>query len=233
MRLSIRLRQVQHNLAENGPLTTLYKVYFYIYGHLYDRLAGGLNTTSPETVETLAEDGRPLGDRSAAFPCHPRVLRHALMKLKITPQDVFMDIGCGKGRALVEAHRFSFGRLVGVDMISSHISITRGNLQKLGVDPELILGDARTVTFPEDASICFLFKPFPEEVIQECVQRLGSNVRAVILMGTSDLKEIAGYRLTRDYTHRPCSRFNYCIFERESVPQRLEAQPSQPVIADA
>lgn len=221
MHLLVRMRQVRRNIAQNGLRPTLYKVYFYIYGYLYDLSSGGLDTTSPATEETLAEDGTPRGDRTAAFPCHPAVLRHALRSLNVSKADVFLDIGCGKGRALTVAARFPFRRLVGVDLMRTHIDVTQRNLEKLGrSEAELIHADALTVSYPDDVSICFLFKPFPERVILDCLQRLDGHARAIILMGTSGLEEISGYRLHARYSHRPTARFDYLIFEREREPAR-------------
>lgn len=221
MRLATRVRQFQGNLAENGLGPTLYKVYFYLYGYAFDYGSGGLDTTSPATSDTLADDGRPKGDRTAAFPCHPRILRQSLQKLDITPADVFMDIGCGKGRALAVAAGFPFKRLVGVDLIGRHIEVTRSNLQRMGVfEAQLIEGNALTLPFPDDVSVCFLFKPFPEEVILDCIRRLNdSSLRAIIVMG-SDLEAVEGYRVVRRYVHRPSTRFSYLLLERDPTVMR-------------
>lgn|GEM_PF-4707928 len=234
MRPYVRARQLLHNLHDNGTGPTLYKVYFYLLGYSYDYLSGRLDTTSPQTIETLAADGRPKGDRSAAFPCHPLVLRKALKSLDITPEDVFIDIGCGKGRALVEAARFPFKRLVGIDLIASHITIARSNLEKAGHrGSELIQGDALQISYPQDATICFLFKPFPEEVICDCLLRLKGSLRAIILMGCDNLRSIEGYHLSRCFLHRPCSRFNTLIFERKDGDQEEIAADSLGLQPDA
>lgn len=216
MHVLARARQIQRNLSADGLRATLYKSYYYGLGYVFDAFHERIDTTSPATQETLTEDGTPRGDRTAAFPCHPGVLRRALDALAVSANDVFLDIGCGKGRALVVARRYPFQRIIGVDLIPSHIRVCRRNLERLGSrNHQLILGDALKIDYPSDVTVCFLFKPFPEPVILACLARLLPRPRAVILMGSDALKHLPGYRLQETYRHGPSDRFDYLLFTRE------------------
>lgn len=217
MHVLARARQIQRNLSADGLRATLYKSYYYGLGYAFDVVHKRIDTTSPATRETQTETGTPRGDRTAAFPCHPGVLRRALDALAVSPSDVFLDIGCGKGRALVVARDYPFQRIIGVDLMPSHIRICRRNLERLNNrNHQLILDDALKIDYPTDVTICFLFKPFPEPVILACLARLLPRPRAVILMGSDALKHLPGYRLQKTYRHGPSERFDYLLFTRES-----------------
>lgn len=214
MPASARLLQISRNLSEYGAQTTAYKVYYYLFGYIFDSF-NGVDTTSPATAETKQADGTPRGDRTAAFPCHPWVLKRALRRLKVSDEDVFADIGCGKGRALVVASAFPFRRLVGVDLMRSHIEFSRRNLERVKCRRfQLIHADALKVAYPEDITICFLFKPFPEEMMLACLARMQARLRGIIVMGTDRISRLPGYQITSRYRHRSAERFNFVILER-------------------
>src|SRR5215813_13439142 len=78
--------------------------------------------------------GRLILDRHDAnnicyTPMNWRQLRWALPRNSVTARDVFLDIGSGKGRAvLVAAKDYPFARVLGVEFVKEFHEIAQSNL---------------------------------------------------------------------------------------------------------
>jgi SAM-dependent methyltransferase len=90
----------------------------------------------------------------------------------------FVDVGCGKGAALMLASEFGFRRIIGVDIAADLISIARTNAGKYRqstgrpFSPELIQCDFLEWPIPTENSLFFLNNPFPRELSLRAIQRL-------------------------------------------------------------
>jgi len=91
---------------------------------------------------------------------------------------VFIDLGSGKGRALLLAAKFPFRRLIGVEFARELHEIAEANVLNLpnppGKEPQVQLHcmDATEFDFPREALVVFLYNPFGPEVIARVAQRL-------------------------------------------------------------
>jgi SAM-dependent methyltransferase len=85
-------------------------------------------------------------------------------------ETIFVDIGCGKGRALIIAAMYPFKKIVGIEYSSELASICCRNLDKLHIRDrcEVVIADAAEVQFPNGALLAFLYYPF-DETIYGCV----------------------------------------------------------------
>jgi SAM-dependent methyltransferase len=92
----------------------------------------------------------------------------------------FVDLGSGKGRALMLATAFPFRRIVGVEFATELYDAARVNLaafktgQKLESRVEVICGDAAAYAFPNEPLIIYLFNPFGPAI----VSRVAANALA-------------------------------------------------------
>jgi SAM-dependent methyltransferase len=84
---------------------------------------------------------------------------------------VFIDLGSGKGRALILAAKRPFRRVIGVEFATSLHEIAERNFKALGVTPgadqriELINDDATQFAFPAGPVVLFLYHPFGPPVM--------------------------------------------------------------------
>jgi len=91
---------------------------------------------------------------------------------------VFIDIGCGKGRALMLASDHSFSRVVGVELNPALVSIAKKNLIKWKAsahtcdDIEVLNADALEFPFPESPTLLYVFNPFDVHVTQLLLDRI-------------------------------------------------------------
>jgi SAM-dependent methyltransferase len=92
--------------------------------------------------------------------------------------DVFVDLGCGKGRPLVQvARRYPVDRVVGVERDAGLAEVARENLRRTQKHHrargfEVHVGDARTFEIPDDATIVYVANPFGGDVFEEALQRV-------------------------------------------------------------
>jgi SAM-dependent methyltransferase len=111
----------------------------------------------------------------------PSAMRAALAASPIAANDyTFVDIGCGKGRALLIAAEFPFRRLLGVELAPELCAIANANL---ALNPDwqsrisIINGDACTFVYPEGPLFIFLYTPFLIPVVRRFQANLESQLR--------------------------------------------------------
>lgn len=108
----------------------------------------------------------------------PSALTQALSALPIRYQDfTFVDIGCGKGRALLIAAQFPFRHLLGVEIADELCDIARANV---ATSPEwvarisVVNQDATNLTYPEGPLLLYLYYPFYPPVLRRVLANLGA-----------------------------------------------------------
>ena len=94
----------------------------------------------------------------------------------------FIDIGSGKGRALLLASEYGFRRIVGVELLPELDRIASQNVRafrKPGVNAEIevVCMDASRFTFPAEPSVVFLFNPLTEKGLRALLANLERSLR--------------------------------------------------------
>jgi SAM-dependent methyltransferase len=117
-------------------------------------------------------------------PCDPDLFRETVGKLGIDyPRFTFVDVGSGKGRALLLAAEYPFHRIVGVEWVAELHRIAQQNARKFESDApgsppiQLVCGDARAYQFPAGPLLVFLFNPLPEAGLQQVIANLEESLR--------------------------------------------------------
>src|SRR6184192_3703762 len=97
-------------------------------------------------------------------PSEPALFHEMLGALSIDPtQFTFIDIGSGKGRALLMAADYPFRRIIGIELLPELHHVALDNLRQYQshtqecVDLQAICGDARTFPFPAEPTVLYLF----------------------------------------------------------------------------
>jgi len=124
----------------------------------------------------------------------------------------FIDLGAGKGRALILAAQLSFRRIIGVEFAAELVEIAKANVGRLALARpayrriEVICTDACEYRFPEEPMVIYLFNPFGSAVVRGVAENLMASWRQkprsilVLYMNAVHLKEfhLAGWRLKSD-----------------------------------
>jgi SAM-dependent methyltransferase len=126
----------------------------------------------------IAGPNRPNG--VAHIASDPDEFADALASLQIRHEDfIFVDLGSGKGRALLLALRFPFRRIVGVEFALELHRIAQANLVRFaatgGMDTgriSLVHADAAEFELPMEPLVIYLYNPFNAYVMKRVVKRV-------------------------------------------------------------
>ena len=110
-------------------------------------------------------------------------IRKAIDALPIGAKDAytFVDVGCGKGRALVVAAAAGFGRVVGVELDPELAATARDNLARatrrgaIASATEVVATDASGLVPPDGPLVIYLHNPFGVETLRDVVSALDSS----------------------------------------------------------
>lgn len=100
--------------------------------------------------------------------------------LRLTKNDIFIDLGCGKGRVVFKVALQNLKKVIGVEMDSNLIDIARrnlNNLKKSNTAIELIHTDAAAYKITEE-NIFFLFNPFGHKTLQQVILNIKESLMA-------------------------------------------------------
>lgn len=139
----------------------------------------GVETYKAVYLTALVYDGASAADAQPYEPIADRDFQSAIDAL---PSDrdrmTFVDLGSGKGRALLLAAQAGFGRIIGVEYSADLHAKAMKNVAAAathlaGVNRiTLINADAGDFTPPKGRVVYYLFNPFGDQVMQRVLDRL-------------------------------------------------------------
>ena len=99
-------------------------------------------------------------------------------------QTVFLDVGAGKGRAMLLASQFPFLRVEGVELnadlaaiANANISLWHNDLQANALSPlTLHHADATTHPLPLEPTLAFLFHPFELPILRRFLRHVETSI---------------------------------------------------------
>jgi len=108
---------------------------------------------------------------------------HAPLSEVDRAKTTYVDIGCGKGRMLIQASQAGFASVIGVEFAASLAQTARENLRAaLGPDTENMRwridnDDARTYRYPDGDIVLFLYNPFDAPIFKVFVDNLLADLQ--------------------------------------------------------
>jgi SAM-dependent methyltransferase len=158
---------------------------------LADRIANrfldrGLHTGTRD-FEAEHLDVERLGYLASAWRTLPRALRY----VGVSPDDVFIDYGCGKGRVVHQAAKRRFRKVIGVEVSPALAEAAREALEATKhkhrcKDVEIVVADAREYAVPDDLTVVYFFHPFFGEtldiVLGNIIDSIDRNPRRVSII---------------------------------------------------
>jgi SAM-dependent methyltransferase len=97
---------------------------------------------------------------------------------------VFLDLGCGRGKALLLASAYGFKRVVGVELSARLVTEARVNVASfrprgdLRSPIEVICADAATFEPPTEPALIYLHNPFDDTILRAVLNRLRASLAA-------------------------------------------------------
>ncbi|MGI8769832.1 MAG: class I SAM-dependent methyltransferase [Acidobacteriaceae bacterium] len=152
--------------------------------HPFD-LQYGVDTSGLIWGEDLPSGGRSDRWSTAYYGIAPSVFDTAMSRL---PADLsrytFIDIGSGKGRAVMLATRYPFAEIYGVELAPQLHAVAESNLRifrgKTEVEAPVHLKcmDAVALPLPKQPLVLFFYHPFCKPVLKRVLRNLEASLRA-------------------------------------------------------
>ena len=143
----------------------------------------GINTTSANDLSEFQIKGNQLVHATEYMPVNYFTIENVLGHLpENAKHGMFLDIGCGKGRALCVAAAYGFKKLYGIDFAKQLIDESEKNLALIktcypSIQYELSWSDISTLEINKDVSTIFLFNPFDEVLMKNIIRKINSSLQ--------------------------------------------------------
>lgn len=135
----------------------------------------GIDTGGTITASLLRTNKAADVQNFGYAPSQPSIIRAALATIPDLARFTFLDIGCGKGRALAVASEYPFRRIVGVELSGALCEVARANAAKIGAPIEIIEGDALAVPLPPGSLVIYLYNPFFDAFVRALARKIGDR----------------------------------------------------------
>ncbi|MBI1286800.1 MAG: methyltransferase domain-containing protein [Flavobacteriales bacterium] len=138
----------------------------------------GIDTFGAKGPDELSIDADSRPEGHLYQPSSSVIFKKAMNVLPIHfNEKVFLDIGSGKGRALILAAEFGFRKVIGVEYAAELNDVAYTNIERVRErfpNTEFILneGDALTFDIPEEVDVIYLFNPFDEEATRKLLMKV-------------------------------------------------------------
>jgi len=148
-------------------------------------------------------------------------IKRVLDRLELREDDVFVDVGCGKGRVVCAAAMRPVRRLVGIDLDPDLCRVARMNADRLRprhAAIEIVQRPAQDFDYCE-CTVVFLFNPFNRgplvavlDAIKKCCAASGS-VRLAYVNPRCDsaFTDVGGFERYDHWPFRPASRLKFAV----------------------
>lgn len=145
-----------------------------VQSRLFDRMLGVSTRGLVITESSNFADG---GDNCPYAGCQWWPVRRALKKLVPKPTDVFVDLGSGKGKALLIAGRLPYRRVLGVEIDEKLSQYANRNIKL--AQPRLRAHEVDSITasvlewpIPDETSVVFMYNPFTGHTFQSAIEKI-------------------------------------------------------------
>ena len=184
-----KLAIVRTNLQIFGAWRTLGDIIGYLFNRpprdRFDRKYGVATAGNVEKTDAGVTDEAALADAIRYVPISEQVMRHVLNRATqvLDPATAtLVDLGCGKGRAMVMASWYPFQAVRGVELSPQHAARAQRNLAAYLANPRgpdvrcrdlsVACANALHYDLPATNLLVFMYRPFKGQVFQGVLDRL-------------------------------------------------------------
>ncbi len=141
-----------------------------------------INTTGADALKKLSKKGIDITHATIYMPISYLLLEEIFRQLPSTSKKHFLDIGCGKGRAVCVAAHHGYTKITGLDFSKQLCEDALTNLQNTkkelpSIQYEIITKDAINFEIPADVDCIFLFNPFDVVIMTAVVSNIMESVK--------------------------------------------------------
>ncbi len=140
-----------------------------------------IHTTGADELHNLEKLGIDITHATIYMPVSYNLLEDIFQQLPQT-RNHFLDIGCGKGRAICLAAHHGFSKVTGLDFSKILCDVAKENLnitqqKNPGMEYKVINNDAFYFAIPGDVDCIFLFNPFDEVIMSAVVNNITESLQ--------------------------------------------------------
>lgn len=130
--------------------------------------AGWVSTKELGIDENMGNQYQPSTNAISA------ILNH----FNVTPNDAFIDIGCGKGKVMYLASKYPFKKVSGFDLNEQMVATANRNFEILKLKGcYAVVANALTFDAYDDYNYFYVFNPFPEAVFEKMIYQIQNSIR--------------------------------------------------------
>jgi SAM-dependent methyltransferase len=142
----------------------------------------GIQTTGADELAAMEKKGIDISHATIYMPASYDLLDILLAQLAPLNIKHFLDIGCGKGRALCVAAGHQIPRVTGIDFSKELCQQATHNLEKISknfpaLQYKIINNDAFYFDIPDDVDCIFLFNPFDEIIMKGVLENIDKSLK--------------------------------------------------------
>lgn len=142
----------------------------------------GINTTGADELEGLAKNAIDISHATIYMPVSYNLLENVLTHIPENCRNHFLDIGCGKGRALCVAAYNGFKKISGIDFSAIFCDEAIKNLlitqnKTAPFLHNVMHKNVLNYKIPADVDCLFLFNPFDGKMMQHLVNKISRSLQ--------------------------------------------------------
>ncbi len=160
------------------------RIAFYIIRHeIKGERKYNIKTTGVDELKKLEASGVDIDNASIYMPASYDMLESLLAFVSARKCKHFLDLGCGKGRALCVAAHYGFSKLTGIDISKNFLTAARENIENTikTLEPKpaynLQHADAYYFDIPDSCDCVFLFNPFNDVIMSGVAENIKDSLR--------------------------------------------------------
>jgi len=141
-----------------------------------------IDTTGADELKKLSKKGIDISHATIYMPISYLLIEEIFRQLPVGAANHFLDIGCGKGRAMCVAAHHGYKKVTGIDISAQLCEDAMTNLQHTkekfqALQSTVITKDAMNFEIPADVDCIFLFNPFDVIIMGAVVANIMESVQ--------------------------------------------------------
>ena len=140
-----------------------------------------INTTGADSLKSLEKKGIDISHATIYMPASYDVLEMFFDEIKLSSFTHFLDIGCGKARAMCVAAAYTVNKISGVELSKELYKEAKENIavSKLkypSTQFNIYNNDAFYFEIEEDVDCIFFFNPFDETIMSGVMENIETSL---------------------------------------------------------
>ena len=140
-----------------------------------------IDTTGADDLKNLEKKGIDISHATIYMPASYDLLEIFFTKINLSSFNHFLDIGCGKARAMCVAAAFGINKISGVELSKELYNLAKENIavtkhQYPSANIKLYNNDAFYFEIEDDVDCIFMFNPFDETIMSGVMENIETSL---------------------------------------------------------